>query len=68
MQKIADTFSKEAESSWTVGSISIVTTDVGAAINRTRTEGDTGADNGELFRVARVFLETVRQGETNYED
>lgn len=68
LQKIADTFRKEAESSWTVGSISIVTTDVGAAINRTRTEGDTGADNGELFRVARVFLETVRQGETNYED
>lgn len=68
LRKIADTFRKEAESSWTVGSISIVTTDVGAAINRTRTEGDTNIHSGELFRVARVFLEAVRQGETNYEN
>ena len=68
LHKIADTFKKEAEGSWTVGSISVVTTDAGSAVNHTRTEGNAGTDSKELFRVAKVFLEAVRQGETKYED
>lgn len=62
LQRVADTFKEEAKESWTVGEFSIVTADrTAAGINTSGSEERT--DNAELYRVAKVFLHAVKQGE-----
>jgi len=71
LQKIADTFKEAASESWTVDGISIVTAEKTAA---EKVKTDIGkdadrADNTELYRMAKVFLHAVKQGEeTAYEN
>lgn len=64
-ERIADIFRQEAGESWTVGNISVVTTDVRAAAGGGM---DAGTENKELYRVAKVFLHAVQQGEVTYEN
>lgn len=64
-EKIADIFRQEAGESWTVGNISVVTTDVRAAAGGGM---DAGTENRELYRVAKVFLHAVQQGEVTDEN
>lgn len=64
-EKTADIFRQEAGESWTVGNISVVTTDVRAAAGRGM---DAGTENRELYRVAKVFLHAVQQGEMTDEN
>lgn len=64
-EKIADIFRQEAGESWTVGNISVVTTDVCAAAGGGM---DAGTENRELYRVAKVFLHAVQQGEVTDEN
>lgn len=65
-ENIADIFRKEAGESWSVGDISVVTTDVGFAAAGRGT--DAGTENIELYRVAKVFLHAVQQGELTDEN
>lgn len=65
-EKIADIFKKEAGESWSVGDISVVTADVGFAAAGRGT--DAGTENIELYRVAKVFLHAVQQGEVTDEN
>ena len=64
-ERIADIFKQEAGESWAVGNISVVTTDVRAAAGGGM---DAGTENRELYRVAKVFLHAVQQGEVTYEN
>lgn len=64
-EKIADIFRQEAGESWIVGNVSVVTTDVRAAAGRGM---DAGTENRELYRVAKVFLHAVQQGEMTDEN
>lgn len=64
-EKTADIFKQEAGESWTLGNISVVTTDVRAAAGRGM---DAGTENRELYRVAKVFLHAVQQGEMTDEN
>ena len=64
LQQIADNFRKEAEGSWTVGNLTTV-----ASENRMpeliKTGEHTPTNSAELYRVAKVFLQSVvQQGET----
>lgn len=65
-ENIADIFKKEAGESWSVGDISVVTADVGFAAAGRGT--DAGTENSELYRVAKVFLHAVQQGELTDEN
>lgn len=60
LRRVADTFREEAGQSWTVGELHIVTAN--RAVSGTNAAGDNSterADNGELYRVAKVFLHAV---------
>lgn len=64
LQQIADNFRKEAEGSWTVGNLTTI-----ASENRMpeliKTGEHTPTNSAELYRVAKVFLQSVvQQGET----
>lgn len=62
-QKIADTFREEAEQNWTVGDLHIVGADRSAQGTKTIKENTAEkADNAELYRVAKVFLHTLKIG------
>lgn len=67
LQKVADTFKEEATNSWAVGELHVVTADRMVSVTpATRTAEENGtekADNAELYRVAKVFLNAVKQGE-----
>ena len=63
VRQIADTFRKEAESSWNVGNITTI-----ASENRMpeliRAGEHTPTESADLYRVAKVFLHSVvQQGE-----
>lgn len=62
LEKIADTFKEEASHSWTVGSVSVVSTT--ARIQRADAEsaGEGYVENAELYRMAKVFLHAVQEG------
>ena len=64
-ERIADIFRQEAGESWIVGNVSVVTTDVRAAAGGGM---DAGTENRELYRVAKVFLHAVQQGEVTDEN
>lgn len=61
-QQIADIFKEEAGESWKIGDISVVTTDVGFP-SAAGVGMDAGAENVELYRVAKVFLHAVQSGQ-----
>lgn len=64
LQAIADTFSDEASKEWEVENISIAQKQVNGKTkdNRGITSKDTAkANNAELYRIAKVFLQAVRQ-------
>ena len=67
LQRVADTFKEEATSSWTVGELHVVTADrtvsMASATRMTTGNSTEKADNAELYRVAKVFLNAVKQGE-----
>lgn len=65
-EKIADIFKKEADESWNLGDISVVTTDVRFTAVGKGT--DAGTENEELYRVAKSFLYAVQQGEMTDEN
>lgn len=63
LQGIADTFREEAAQGWTVGDLHIVT--AGRPAPGTGITGDKdagGVDNAELYRVAKVFLHSMKIG------
>ena len=60
LQELADTFKEEAGSIWKVGSIS-VTTQSPATVKDTVTAEDSRTESAELYRVAKVFLQTVQK-------
>ena len=64
--QIADTFTSEASKRWTVEGITLGEGTLGGAETLISREAAPGAaesrpDNGELYRVAKIFLEAVRQ-------
>ena len=65
-EKIADIFKKEADESWNLGDISVVTTDVRFTAVGKGTDAVT--ENAELYRVAKSFLSAVQQGEITDEN
>lgn len=58
LQRIADTFIEDAEDSWTVGNISVGST--GSSRLEPAAAGGARTDSTELYRVAKVFLQSVR--------
>lgn len=62
LEKIADTFRKEAENSWEVGSINVLLAGRGTAGDIT-TEERSRTQNAELYAIAKAFLKSVQQGE-----
>lgn len=66
LQKIADTFTEEASARWTVEKVS-VTKNAGHAPQilgnqeKSTSGDDFRVDNAELYRVAKIFLQAVRQ-------
>lgn len=63
VREIADTFRKEAESSWTVGNITTIASEkrMPALV---KSGEHTPTESAELYRVAKVFLQSVvQQGE-----
>ena len=67
LEKIADTFKESAKDSWTLGDIRV------SLAGRDTLQGADGdeavtRDNAELYRVAKLFLESVQQGEEIYEN
>ncbi|MCM1026949.1 MAG: DUF6240 domain-containing protein [Roseburia sp.] len=60
-ERIADIFKEEAGESWKVGTVSVVTGDVGFTAAGEGMDAET--KNIELYRVAKVFLHAVQQGE-----
>lgn len=67
LEKIADTFRKEAENRWEVGSIHVMQTGRGAAEGFTTQERNR-IPNAELYAVAKAFLKSVQQGEEIHEN
>lgn len=67
LQKIADIFKESAKENWTPGNITVEL--AGGRVSRVP-EGDAPekANNEELYRVAKVFLQSVKQGEEIYEN
>lgn len=62
-RRIADTFREEAEQSWTVGELNILTSDRTAAGINTGTEHSIEkVDNAELYRLTKVLLRAVPSG------
>ncbi len=63
LQQIADTFRKEAEGSWTVGNISTIASEKRMP-ELIKSGAHTPTESADLYRVARVFLQSVvQQGE-----
>ena len=66
LQKIADTFTEEASGHWIMEEVSVVQ-DAGKGPDMTEEQEISGegvsADNGQLYRIAKTFLEAVRQQE-----
>ena len=66
LQKIADTFTEEASGHWIMEKVSVVQ-DAGKGPDMTEEQEISGegvsADNGQLYRIAKTFLEAVRQQE-----
>ena len=58
---IADNFVKEAEKIWKIGDIRTGSFDAGIANTKAGTDAE--IDNQELYRVAKVFLAAVQNGE-----
>lgn len=60
LQELADTFKVEAGASWKVGSIEVA---VSGTVSETKTEiaEPRVTENAELYRVAKVFLQTVQK-------
>lgn len=57
--RIADIFKEEAGENWKIGSVSVVSTDVG--LSAAAGAGmEAGTENVELYRVAKVFLRAVQ--------
>ena len=67
LEKIADTFRKEAENSWEVGGIHVMRAGRGAAEGFTTQERNR-TQSAELYAVAKAFLKSVQQGEETYEN
>ena len=67
LEKIADTFRKEAGKSWEVGGIHVMRAGRGAAEGFTTQERNR-TQNAELYAVAKAFLKSVQQGEETYEN
>ena len=64
LQQIADNFRKEAEGSWNVGNISTISSEKRMP-ELIRSGKHTPTESAELYRVARVFLQSVvQQGES----
>ena len=67
LQRVADTFKEEAKQSWAMGELHVVTADrtvsTVPAAKTAEGNGTEKADNAELYRVAKVFLNAVKQGE-----
>lgn len=59
--RIADNFIKEAEKTWRIGEIMTGSPDAGIANTKAGTDAE--IDNQELYRVAKVFLAAVQNGE-----
>ncbi|MCM1190111.1 MAG: DUF6240 domain-containing protein [bacterium] len=64
--RVADIFKEEAGESWDMGDVSVVTADIGFADAGKGTDAET--ENIELYRVAKVFIHAVQQGEVNDEN
>lgn len=60
LQELADTFREEAGDEWKVGNIDVLTRDPAAEANKETAEAGT-AENAELYRVAKVFLQAVQK-------
>lgn len=60
LEELADTFREEVGDTWSVSSIEI-TTAASTATTETETAKNATADNAELYRVAKVFLQTVQK-------
>lgn len=65
-ERIADIFKEEAGESWKMGDVSVVTGDVG--FTAAGKGMDAGTENVELYRVAKVFIHAVQQGEISDEN
>ncbi len=61
LRRIADTFISNAADSWKVGSISVAASD--GAVQEPAAAAGTRTESSELYRVAKVFLQSVQQGE-----
>ena len=61
-ERIADNFIKEAGDTWKMGEIK--TGYPGARIATTEVGTDAEIENSELYRVAKMFLAAVRNGES----
>lgn len=66
LQRIADTFTREAAVHWTVGSISV--TAAGSGTRESAAPGAAHTESAELYRVAKVFLESLDRGEVEHEN
>lgn len=66
LQKIADNFTRAAENSWRIGNISVASAADGQSEPVTAVHGET--NNTELYRMAKVFLQSMQQGENVYEN
>ena len=60
LQELADTFKVEAGENWTVGSIKVTTSGIPAEAD-TEVAEPRSTENAELYRVAKVFLQTVQK-------
>ena len=60
-QETVDTFREEAQKSWTVGNLNIVMADR-AVQGRNTVKGNDAekTDNAELYRVAKVLLQSAK--------
>lgn len=66
LQRIADTFTREAAENWNVGSISV--TAAGSGTRESAAPGAARTESAELYRVAKVFLESLERGEFEHEN
>lgn len=65
LQRIADTFTREAAANWNVGSISVT---AGSGTRESAAPGAARTESAELYRVAKVFLESLERGEFEHEN
>ncbi|MGN0401611.1 MAG: DUF6240 domain-containing protein [Acetatifactor sp.] len=65
-ERIADNFTKEAGTNWTMGEIDVTTGDIGEGVFGAGMDAET--EKVELYRVAKVFLSAVQEEEVSYED